>query len=75
LEKANSGLSSALRVVESSDRAVPAQAIELYEQSSAATKLRVGEWSQFKTLQLPQLNRALQQANAPTIVVQKAISQ
>lgn len=75
LEAANRALSSALRVVESSDRAVPAQAIELYEQSSAAIKLRVGEWSQFKTLQLPQLNRALQQANAATIVIRKAIDQ
>jgi photosystem II stability/assembly factor-like uncharacterized protein len=67
LEKVNAGLSSALRVVESSDRALPAQAIELYEQSNAALKLRVGEWSQFQTSKLPKLNEG-------PIVIQKHIN-
>jgi photosystem II stability/assembly factor-like uncharacterized protein len=72
LEPANSGLTSALRVVESSDRAIPVQAIELYRQSSAAMKLRVKEWRQFKTSKLEQLNQALREANEAPVVIPEA---
>jgi photosystem II stability/assembly factor-like uncharacterized protein len=69
LEKANSGLASALRVVESSDRAVPAQALEVYQVSSQAMKLGVGEWNQFKKTRLPQLNQKLEQAKMPPVAI------
>ncbi|HEY3975459.1 MAG TPA: hypothetical protein VGM18_20835 [Candidatus Sulfotelmatobacter sp.] len=69
LEKANSGLAAALRVVESGDRTVPSQAIALYKESSAAMKMAVAEWSQFKTTRLPQLNQQLQQAKIAPIAI------
>ena len=62
LQEANSGLAAALRVVESSDRAVPAQAIAIYEQSDQAVKARVAEWAQLKAGRLTQLNDQLKQA-------------
>ena len=69
LEKANTGLASALRVVESSDRTVPEQAVELYKMSSEAMKAEVREWKQFKTTRLPQLNRQFEQAKMPPIAI------
>jgi photosystem II stability/assembly factor-like uncharacterized protein len=63
LEKANIGLASALRVVESGDRAIPAQAIQLFRQSSAAMDQRVQEWQKLKTTEIPQLNRKLRRAD------------
>jgi len=72
LQTASSGLSSALRVVESSDRAVPAQALELYQASTTAVKLRIGEWDQFKTKRLTQLNKQLQEANIAPIAIRES---
>jgi photosystem II stability/assembly factor-like uncharacterized protein len=69
LEEANTGLASALRVVESGDRTVPAQALEVYQGSSDAMKVGVSEWNQFKTTRLPQLNQQLQKANMSPIAV------
>ncbi len=60
LDAANSGLASALRVVEGGDRTTPAQAIELYHQSDAAAKARIADWTKLKSTELPQLNNALQ---------------
>ena len=42
------GLASALRVVESGDRAVPSQAIAVYKESSQHAKARIAEWTRFK---------------------------
>ena len=42
LESASSGLGAALRVVESSDRRVPSQAVELYREAEEAAKGRHG---------------------------------
>jgi hypothetical protein len=69
LQTAISGLASALRVVESGDRAVPAQALELYKEAGSAVKLKIGEWDQFKTKRLPQLNQQLQQAGIAPIAI------
>ena len=69
LKEANSGLSGALGVVESGDRAVPSQAIAVYEQSDQAMKLRLAEWSQLKTGSLKQLNDQLKQANLTPIAI------
>ena len=45
LQDAYTGLVSALRVVESGDRAVPSQAIAVYQESSRQVKARVAEWA------------------------------
>jgi hypothetical protein len=62
LQTANTGLGSSLRVVESGDRAVPSQALEVYHQADQAMKARVLDWQSLKSSQLAQLNQALQQA-------------
>ena len=48
LQDAYTGLASALRVVESGDRAVPSQAIAVYNESSPQIKARIAEWAEFK---------------------------
>ncbi|MGB7641168.1 MAG: hypothetical protein WBL82_07775 [Terriglobales bacterium] len=69
LEGASTNLGSALRVVESGDRAAPEQAVELYEESSEEIKARTGEWAAFKQKTLPELNRRLTKAELPAIAV------
>jgi len=69
LETASSGLASALRVVESSDRTVPSQAIELYQQSDEAAKAGIAEWTKLKSTQLVQLNDALRKAGVAPIQI------
>ncbi len=69
LKEANSGLSAALRVVESGDRAVPSQAIVVYEQSDQAMKARMAEWTQLKAGRLAQLNDQLKQAKLTPIAI------
>jgi len=71
LETATSGLSSALRVVESSDRAIPAQAIELYQESDEAAKRNVAAWAQLKSSELKKLNEALSHAGRTTIQISR----
>jgi photosystem II stability/assembly factor-like uncharacterized protein len=67
LREANTGLVSALSVVESSDGPVPDQAVQLYQQSSAAMHQRVNEWRKTKATDLPQLNRELRKEGMKTI--------
>jgi len=69
LENASSGLTSALAVVESGDRAVPSQAVALYHESSQALKQRLADWNHVKTNWLPQLNQHLRQNNMVPIVI------
>ena len=69
LQTASSGLASALRVVESSDRAVPAQALALYNESIAAMKFNLDQWEQFKTKRLLQINQQLNDAKRPPIEI------
>jgi hypothetical protein len=69
LDKANTGLSAALRVVESSDRPVPAQALAVYRESSAAAKLALANWNAFKSKRLPELNHQLEGASLPPLAV------
>jgi multidrug resistance efflux pump len=69
LENASAGLTSALAVVESSDRAVPSQAIALYHESSEALKLRIADWNHVKTNWLPQLNLHLREGKLAPIVL------
>jgi len=60
LEKANTGLASALRVVESSDGPLPEQALDVYRESSAAMKRALAKWNDFKSKRLPALNHQLE---------------
>jgi photosystem II stability/assembly factor-like uncharacterized protein len=55
LEAASNGITAALRVVEGGDRAVPSQAIALFEESDRAAKLRLEEWSRMREALLSQL--------------------
>ncbi len=69
LEAANSGLASALRVVESGNRTTPSQAIEVYKQSDEAAKARIAEWTKLKSTELPRLNDALQKGGVAPIQI------
>jgi len=69
LQDAYTGLASSLRVVESGDRAVPSQAIAVYQESSQQIKVRIAEWTQFKQTKLPQLDQRLREANLTPIAI------
>jgi photosystem II stability/assembly factor-like uncharacterized protein len=69
LQDAYTGLASALRVVESGDRAVPSQAIAVFNESSKQVKERIAEWSQFKLNKLAKLNQQLQEANIKPVAI------
>jgi photosystem II stability/assembly factor-like uncharacterized protein len=69
LEKANTGLAAALRTVESGDRTLPAQALEIHRVSSQAMKSRLADWNKFKATRLQQLNQQLEQASLPPIAI------
>ncbi|MGC2111522.1 MAG: hypothetical protein WA655_18545 [Candidatus Korobacteraceae bacterium] len=69
LESANTGLAAALRVVETSDRTIPAQVIELYQEADRVAKTSITEWTQIKSTQIGPLNEALKKAGAATIQV------
>ncbi len=62
LQSASMGLGAALRVVESSDRAIPSQALELYQQADLVAKSQIAAWANIKAEQLPKLNDTLQKA-------------
>ncbi|HEV3513727.1 MAG TPA: hypothetical protein VGS05_18620 [Candidatus Sulfotelmatobacter sp.] len=69
LRDAFADMASALRVVESGDRAMPSQAIAVYNQSSQRVKIAIGEWGEFKTTKLPRLNQKLSEANVAPIAI------
>ena len=62
LETASGGLQSALRAVESGDRATPQQAIEVYQLSEKAANARVNQWNALKSGELAAFNQALEKA-------------
>jgi hypothetical protein len=63
LQDAFTGLASALRAVESGDREVPAQAIDVYRESSERAKVEIAAWERFKQTKLRELNRKLQESH------------
>ena len=69
LQDAYTGLASALRVVENGDRAVPSQAIAVYQDSSPEVKARIAEWARFKQTKLTQLNQQLRDANLAPVAI------
>jgi photosystem II stability/assembly factor-like uncharacterized protein len=69
LEEVNANLVSALGVVESGDRAIPVQAMELYQQSRDSMNQRVEQWHTLKKMQLMQLNQQLRNAKMAPIQI------
>ncbi len=69
LQNAATELASALRVVESGDRSIPAQATTVYQESSPAAKARIAEWQQLKAGAVMQLNEQLRRANFSPLTV------
>jgi photosystem II stability/assembly factor-like uncharacterized protein len=69
LQDAFTDMASALRVVESGDRAVPSQAISVYKESKERAKAAMAEWSDFKTTKLPRLNQKLSKASLAPIAI------
>jgi uncharacterized phage infection (PIP) family protein YhgE len=69
LQDAYAGLASALRVVEGGDRAVPSQAIAVYEESSPQVKAHIAEWTRFKQTRLEPINQRLREANFAPIAI------
>jgi photosystem II stability/assembly factor-like uncharacterized protein len=69
LQEAYKDLASALRVVESGDRAVPSQAIAVYQESSQQLKACLGEWATFKQTKLPPLNQQLRERSLSPIAI------
>jgi photosystem II stability/assembly factor-like uncharacterized protein len=59
LESANQELTSVLSVAESSDRAMPAQALEVYEEARTAAGQRIKEWAALKKGPIEKLNEQL----------------
>ncbi len=71
LDEANTALTAALHVSESSDRATPTQALELYAQAHDATTARVEEWARLKKGPLAELNQQLKlQSLAPITIAE-----
>ncbi len=62
LDSAAMGLGAALRVVENSDRAIPSQAIELYQEADRVAKTGIADWTRLKSEQLTRLNESLKKA-------------
>jgi photosystem II stability/assembly factor-like uncharacterized protein len=69
LQDAFTGVTSALRAVESGDRAVPAQAVALYEESRRQVKARIADWTAYKQAKLPALNQMLRDGNVAPIAI------
>ncbi len=69
LQDVSRNLASALRVVESGDRATPAGAIAVYNEASDQLKARTREWIAFKQTTLPRLNNQLRQAGLPAVTM------
>jgi photosystem II stability/assembly factor-like uncharacterized protein len=69
LQSANTGLASALGVAEGGDRAVPSQAIAVYQESSKSAKASIAEWTTFKQSKLPSLNDQLRNGKLAPIAI------
>jgi photosystem II stability/assembly factor-like uncharacterized protein len=69
LEQANTALTAALHVVESSDRPAPSQALVLYAEAHQASAARVQEWSALKQGPLADLNGQLKSLGLTPIAI------
>jgi photosystem II stability/assembly factor-like uncharacterized protein len=69
LEAANAALTSALNVVETSDRAIPSQALEVYAQAHQASDSGIQQWSAIKQGPLADLNQQLKAQSLTPIAI------
>lgn len=69
LQDAFVNMVSALHVVESGDRAVPSQAVAVYNESKQRVRTAKAQWSEFKKTRLPGLNRKLSEGNLAPIAI------
>jgi len=69
LDQANSEITSALNVAESSDRTIPSQAIQVYSEASVASTLRIKEWAALKQGALAQFNQQLTREKLAPIAI------
>ena len=69
LQGAYTELVSALRVVESGDRAVPSQAIAVYQEASQSVQTQIAAWSTFKQMKVAQVNQKLREENLAPIAI------
>jgi photosystem II stability/assembly factor-like uncharacterized protein len=69
LDEANTALTASLHVAESSDRATPSQALELYALAHKASSARVREWAALKQGPLDELNRQLKAQSLTPIAI------
>jgi hypothetical protein len=72
LQEGSIELASALHVVEGGDRAVPSQAIAVYEESSRRVKKGIEAWTVFKQTNLPRLNQTLREAGLDSIATSES---
>ncbi len=69
LQDAYNALVSVLRVIESGDRAVPSQALAVYQEFSPQAKLRVAEWAKLEQTRLVELNQRLREADFAPLAI------
>jgi hypothetical protein len=72
LQEGSTELASALRVVEGGDRALPSQAIAVYEESSRRVKKGIEAWTVFKQTNLLGLNQTLREAGLAPIATSES---
>jgi len=71
LNQANTELTAALHVAESSDRTTPSQALAVYAEAHKASSARVAEWTRIKQGPLGDLNQRLKaQRRAPIAIAE-----
>jgi len=75
LQSAYANLASALRVVAGGDRAVPSQALAVYNVSSGPVTARIAEWTVFKQTKLPQINQQLRDSHIDPIAISEIEAQ
>ena len=69
LSEANAGLGTALRMVESGDRAAPSQALVIFDEMGKSARAQIDAWQQFKTTDLGKVNAALLRAHESPLQV------
>jgi photosystem II stability/assembly factor-like uncharacterized protein len=69
LDQANTEITAALNVAESSDRPVPAQALEVYAEAQQASSARVKEWAALKAGAFAKFNEQLKSSKLPPIAI------
>jgi len=71
LETVNTQLTSALNVVESSDRPAPAQALAVYELARTASQAKLERWAKLKAGPLARLDRQWRAQGMPSVAIRE----